>query len=208
MVAGFDAVEIHAANGYLIDQFLQDRTNKRTDQYGGGIENRSRFLLEVVEAVTAEVGAERTGVRISPQNTMNDIADSDPQALFDYVAKQLAGKVTYLHVIEGDTSGKRVPDFDYKELKDLFHGTVIANNNFDKSRAMQALAEGRADLIAFGRPFIANPDLVIRLFLSAPLMPFNQETLYGGGEQGYTDYPSLRGVAPHACYSEVREEWG
>ena len=208
LAAGFDAVEIHSANGYLIDQFLQDRTNKRTDQYGGSIENRSRFLLEVVEAVTAEVGAERTGVRISPQNTMNDIADSDPQALFDYVAKQLAGKVTYLHVIEGDTSGKRVPDFDYKKLKDLFRGTVIANNNFDKSRAMQALAEGRADLIAFGRPFIANPDLVIRLFLSAPLMPFNQETLYGGGEQGYTDYPSLRGVAPHACYSEVREEWG
>jgi N-ethylmaleimide reductase len=208
LAAGFDAVEIHAANGYLIDQFLQDRTNKRTDQYGGSIENRSRFLLEVVEAVTAEVGAERTGVRISPQNTMNDIADSDPQALFNYVAKQLAGKVTYLHVIERDTSGKQVPDFDYKKLKDLFGGTVIANNNFDKSRAIQALAEGRADLIAFGRPFIANPDLVIRLFLGAPLMPFNQETLYGGGEQGYTDYPSLRGVAPHACYSEVREEWG
>ena len=208
LAAGFDAVEIHAANGYLIDQFMQDRTNKRTDQYGGSIENRTRFLLEIVDAVTAEVGPEHTGVRISPQNTMNDIADSDPQVLFDYVAKQLSGKVTYLHVIEGDTSGKQVPDFNYKKLKDLFRGTVIANNGFDKSRATQALAEGRADLIAFGRPFIANPDLVIRLFLDATLNPFNQETLYGGAEQGYTDYPVLRGVAPHACYSEVREEWG
>jgi N-ethylmaleimide reductase len=208
LAAGFDAVEIHAANGYLIDQFLQDRTNKRTDHYGGSIENRSRFLLEIVEAVTAEVGAERSGVRISPQNTMNDIADSDPQALFDYVARQLSGKIAYLHVIEGDTSGKPVPQFDYKRLKDCFGGPVIANNDFDKSRAIQALAEGRADLIAFGRPFIANPDLVIRLFLGAPLMPVNQETLYGGAEQGYTDYPILRGVAPHACYSEVREEWG
>jgi N-ethylmaleimide reductase len=208
LAAGFDAVEIHAANGYLIDQFLQDRTNKRTDHYGGSIENRSRFLLEIVEAVTAEVGAERSGVRISPQNTMNEIADSDPQALFDYVARQLSGKIAYLHVIEGDTSGKPVPQFDYKRLKDCFGGPVIANNDFDKSRAIQALAEGRADLIAFGRPFIANPDLVIRLFLGAPLMPVNQETLYGGAEQGYTDYPILRGVAPHACYSEVREEWG
>jgi N-ethylmaleimide reductase len=103
LAAGFDAVEIHAANGYLIDQFLQDRTNKRTDHYGGSIENRSRFLLEIVEAVTAEVGAERSGVRISPQNTMNEIADSDPQALFDYVARQLSGKIAYLHVIEGDS---------------------------------------------------------------------------------------------------------
>ncbi len=208
LAAGFDAVEIHAANGYLIDQFMQDRTNERTDRYGGTIENRGRFLLEIVDAVTAEVGAERTGVRISPQNTMNDIADSDPRALFAYVASQLAGRVAYLHVIEGDTTGKQVPDFDYKRLKELFRGTVIANNSFDKSRAAQALAEGRADLIAFGRPFISNPDLVIRLLLDAPLMPLNQETLYGGAEQGYTDYPFLRGVAPHACYSEVREEWG
>jgi N-ethylmaleimide reductase len=147
-------------------------------------------------------------VRISPQNTMNDIGDSNPQALFNYVAERLSGKIVYLHVIEGDTGGKPVPPFDYKKLKDLFGGIVIANNGFDKARAVQALAEGRADLIAFGKPFIANPDLVIRLFLNAPLAPLNQETLYGGAEQGYTDYPFLRSVAHHACYSEVTEEWG
>ena len=164
--------EVHAANGYLIDQFLQDRTNKRTDQYGGSIENRSRFLMEVVGAVTAVVGAERTGVRISPQNTMNDIADRDPQALFNYVAEHLAGKgLAYLHIIVGDTSGKPVPPFDYTKLKRLFGGLVIANNGFNKERANKTLAEGRADLIAFGTPFIANPDLVIRLFLDAPLLP-------------------------------------
>ncbi|MGB7915094.1 MAG: alkene reductase [Rhodomicrobium sp.] len=208
LAAGFDAVEIHAANGYLIDQFLRDRTNKRTDPYGGSIENRSRFLLEIVEAVTAEAGVERTGVRISPQNTLNDIADSDPQALFNYVAEKLSGNIVYLHVIEGDTSGKPVASFDYKRLKDLFGGIFIANNGFDKLRAEQALAAGRADLIAFGKPFIANPDLVIRLFLNGPLTPVNQETLYGGAEQGYTDYPTLRTVAHHACFSDVREAWG
>jgi N-ethylmaleimide reductase len=208
LAAGFDAVEIHAANGYLIDQFLQDRTNKRRDAYGGSIENRSRFLLEIVDAVTAEIGIERTGVRISPQNTMNDIGDGDPQALFNYVAEQLSGKIVYLHVIEGDTGGKSVPTFDYKKLKKLYGGIVIANNGFDKPRALQALAEGRADLIAFGKPFISNPDLVLRLLLDAPLMPLNQETLYGGAQQGYTDYPVLREVAHHACYSNVKEAWG
>jgi N-ethylmaleimide reductase len=208
LAAGFDAVEIHAANGYLIDQFLQDRTNMRTDRYGGSIENRSRFFLEIVEAVTAEAGVERTGARISPQNTLNDIADSDPQTLFNYVAEKLSGNIVYLHVVEGDTSGKPVPPFDYKRLKDLFGGIVIANNGFDKLRAEQALAGGRADLIAFGKPFIANPDLVIRLFLNGPLMPVNQETLYGGAEQGYTDYPTLRTVAHHACFSDVKEAWG
>ena len=123
MDAGFNGVEVHAANGYLIDQFLQDRTNQRTDRYGGSIEKRSRFLMEVVDAVSAAVGAERTGVRISPQNKMNDIADSDPQTLFNHVAEQLSGKeLAYLHVIEGDTGGAVVPRFDYKHLKDLFDG--------------------------------------------------------------------------------------
>jgi N-ethylmaleimide reductase len=209
LAAGFDAVEVHAANGYLIDQFLRDQTNKRTDRYGGSIENRSRFLLEVVDAVSAVAGAERTGVRISPQNTQNDIADSNPQALFNYVAERLSGRgLAYLHVIEGDTSGIPVPSFDYMNLKRLFGGVVIANNGFDKERANEALAEGRADLIAFGKPFIANPDLVIRLFLDAPLLPLNRETLYGGGEQGYTDYPILRAVAPHACYRDAERAWG
>jgi N-ethylmaleimide reductase len=194
LAAGFDGVEVHAANGYLIDQFLRDQTNKRTDRYGGNIENRSRFLMEVVKAVSAAVGAERTGVRISPQNTQNDIADSDPQILFNYVAEQLSGKgLAYLHIIEGDTSGLPVPPFDYKNLKRLFGGLVIANNGFDKPRANKAIANGRADLIAFGKPFIANPDFVIRLFLDAPLMPLNRETLYGGSEQGHGLSNTARG---------------
>jgi N-ethylmaleimide reductase len=209
LAAGFDGVEVHGANGYLIDQFLRDRTNQRTDRYGGSIENRSRFLLEVVDAVIAAVGAERTGVRISPQNGQNDIADSDPQSLFNYVAERLSGKdLAYLHIIEGDTSGAAVPPFDYKKLKLLFGGTVITNNGFDKLRADEAIAEGRVDLVAFGKPFIANPDLVTRLFFDAPLVPLNRETLYGGGEQGYTDYPILRVVAPHACYHDADRAWG
>ena len=209
MAAGFDGVEVHGANGYLIDQFLRDQTNRRTDRYGGSIENRSRFLLEVVDAVSAAVGAERTGVRISPQNGQNDIADSDPQTLFNYVAEQLSGKdLAYLHTIEGDTSGAAVPPFDYQKLKDLFGGMVIANNGFDKPRANEAIAAGRADLIAFGKPYIANPDLVIRLFLDAPLMPVNRDTLYGGSEQGYTDYPILQAVAPKPCYRDAENAWG
>jgi N-ethylmaleimide reductase len=209
LAAGFDGVEVHGANGYLIDQFLRDRTNQRTDRYGGSFENRSRFLLEVVDAVIAAVGAERTGVRISPQNEQNDIADSDPQSLFNYVAERLSGKdLAYLHIIEGDTSGAPVQLFDYKKLKLLFGGNVITNNGFDKLRANEAIAEGRVDLVAFGKPFIANPDLVIRLFFDAPLVPLNRETLYGGGEQGYTDYPILRIVAPHACYHDADRAWG
>jgi N-ethylmaleimide reductase len=209
ITAGFDGVEIHAANGYLIDQFLQDRTNQRTDRYGGSVENRSRFLMEVVDAVSAVVGAERTGVRISPQNRMNDIADDDPQTLFNYVAEHLAGKgLAYLHIIEGDTSGAAVPPFDYTKLKRLFGGLVIANNGFNKELANKTLAEGSADLIAFGTPFIANPDLVVRLFLDAPLMAVNRDTLYGGGEQGYTDYPFLRSVEPHSCYRDRERAWG
>src|SRR5262245_22389550 len=187
MTAGFDGVEVHAANGYLIDQFLRDRTNKRSDQYGSSIENRARFLLEVMDAVISAVGRERVGVRISPQNTQNDIDDTDPQALFNHVANSLAAKgIAYLHIIEGDTSGKPVPAFDYVALKRLFAGWVIANNNFDCARANAAIAEGRADMIAFGKPFISNPDLVIRLFLGARLAAANRETFYGGGEEGYT----------------------
>jgi N-ethylmaleimide reductase len=164
---------------------------------------------EVVDAVSAAAGAERTGVRISPQNTMNDIGDSDPQALFDYVAEQLSGKrLAYLHVIVGDTSGKQVPPFDYARLKRLFGGIVIANNGFDKDRANKIIAGGSADLIAFGTPFIANPDLVVRLFLDAPLTPVDRATLYGGGEHGYTDYPFLRSIPAHACYHDTERAWG
>ena len=209
MAAGFDGVEVHAANGYLIDQFLRDGANKRTDAYGGSIENRTRFLLEVVEAVIKTVGADRTGVRISPQNGQNDIADSDPQRLFNHVAASLSGKgLAYLHVIEGDTGGAPVPPFDYLAIKQLFGGLVIANNGFDKERAQEALAQGGADMIAFGKPFIGNPDLVVRLFLGAPLNPSHRETYYGGEDQGYTDYPFLRRVEARACYGDADRAWG
>ena len=209
LAAGFDGVEVHAANGYLIDQFLRDRTNRRTDRYGGSVENRTRFLLEVVDAVAAAVGPSRVGVRISPQNMQNDIADSDPQTLFNYVASQLAGRrLAYLHVIEGDTSGTTVPPFDYRALKRLFGGLVMANNGFDKRRANAAIADGEADLVAFGKPFIANPDLVVRLLLDAPLMAVDRDTLYGGGEAGYTDYPTLRAVAPNTCFRDKERAWG
>ena len=149
-------------------------------------------------------------MRISPQNGQNDISDSDPQRLFNYVASAISGKgLSYLHVIEGDTGGTPVPPFDYKEIKRRFGGIVIANNGFDKARANEAIQEGRADLIAFGKPFIGNPDLVTRLYLDAPLAPANRETFYGGADQGYTDYPLLRGVEPHACYCDDAERaWG
>jgi N-ethylmaleimide reductase len=209
IAAGFDGVEVHGANGYLIDQFLRDGTNKRADAYGGSIENRTRFLLEVVDAVSAAVGAERTGLRVSPQNGQNDIADSDPQSLFNHVASALSRRgLAYLHVIEGDTGGAPVPPFDYLAIKRLFGGLVIANNGFDKQRANEVIAQGRADLIAFGRSFIGNPDLVTRLYLDVPISPLNRETLYGGAEQGYTDYPVLRMVAPHACHADAERVWG
>ena len=209
LAAGFNGVEVHGANGYLIDQFLRDGTNKRTDAYGGSIENRMRFLLEVVDAVSAAVGAARTGVRISPQNGQNDIADSNPQSLFNHVAAALSGRgLAYLHVIEGDTGGAAVPPFDYLAIKRLFGGLFMANNGFDKVRANEAIAQGRADLIAFGKPFISNPDLVTRLYLDVPLSPLNRETLYGGAEQGYTDYPVLRTVVTHACHADAERAWG
>jgi N-ethylmaleimide reductase len=209
VTAGFDGVELHAANGYLIDQFLRDRTNKRSDQYGGNIENRTRFLLEVIDAVASAVGRERVGVRISPQNMMNDIDDSDPQALFNHVAESLAGRhVAYLHVIEGDTSGKPIRAFDHTALKRLFGGLIIVNNNFDGTRAMAAVADGHADMVAFGKPFISNPDLPVRLLLGAPLEAANHDTFYGGGEEGYTDYQLLRSVKPDVCYRAHEQAWG
>ena len=146
---------------------------------------------------------------LPPRIDGNRLAQPHPQPLFNYVAEQLSGRgLAYLHIIEGDMSGLPAPPFDYKNLKRLFGGLVIANNGFDKPRANKAIADGRADLIAFGTPFIANPDLVIRLFLDAPLMPVNRETLYGGSEQGYTEYPIMRAVAPHACYQDAERQWG
>ncbi len=192
--AGFDGVEIHAANGYLLDQFLRDKTNQRTDSYGGSLENRTRFLLEVTEAVTAVWGDNRVGLRISPTSPANDIADSNPQRLFGHVVKALDRfGLAYLHVVEGATGGPReaVPGFDWLALRRGFRGAYMANNGYDLALAQAALKEGRADLIAFGRPFIANPDLVQRLRHGSPLAKLDQATLYGGDAHGYTDYPPM-----------------
>src|SRR5579864_8421836 len=192
--AGFDGVEIHGANGYLLDQFARDSTNKRTDAYGGGIENRAKLMLEVTRAVTSEVGAERTGIRLSPVTPSNDISDSNPQPLFDYIVDHLNDlKLVYIHVIEGATGGPRdVAPFDYASLRKRFKQAYIANNGYDFELATKVLAANEADLIAFGKPFISNPDLVERLQKGAPLNAFDKATFYGGGAKGYTDYPTLQ----------------
>ena len=198
--AGFDGVEIHGANGYLLDQFLKSGSNQRHDAYGGSIKNRARLLLEVTRAVADAVGGGRTGIRLSPVTTANDAFDADPQPLFDYVARQLAKlDLAFVHIIEGATGGQRdVPDrpFDYVALKAAYRsaggqGAWMVNNGYDAAMAEQALQDGRADLVAFGRPFIANPDLVERLRTDAPLNTPDQATFYGGGAKGYTDYPAL-----------------
>ncbi len=196
IAAGFDGVEIHGANGYLLDQFLKDGANRRTDAYGGSIENRARLLLEVTAAIIAEIGAGRTGVRLSPVTPSNGISDSDPQPLFNHVVSELDRLApVYLHVIEGATGGARdIAAFDWAALRQRFQGTWIANNGYDRAMAEAALASGAADLVAFGRPFIANPDLVDRLQSGAALAVPDRATLYGGGAQGYTDYPRLNGT--------------
>ncbi len=191
--AGFDGVEIHGANGYLLDQFAKDGANTRTDAYGGPIENRARLMLEVAQAVSAEIGAERTGIRISPVTPANDISDSNPQPLFDHIVDELAKlKLVYLHVVEGATGGPRdIAPFDYGSLRRRFSGAYIANNGYTPELAEETLAANKADLIAFGKPFIANPDLVERLKRGAPLNEPDKATFYGGGAKGYTDYPRL-----------------
>ena len=191
--AGFDGVEIHGANGYLLDQFARDGTNKRTDAYGGSIENRAKLMLEVSKAVVAEVGAERTGIRISPVTPANDISDSNPQRLFDHIVDHLnALKLVYIHVIEGATGGPRdVAPFDYRSLRNRFKGAYIANNGYDFELANKALSANEADLIAFGKLFISNPDLVERFKRGATLNAFDKATFYGGNAKGYTDYPTL-----------------
>src|ERR1700754_3259286 len=158
LAAGFDGVEIHGANGYLLDQFAKDGSNKRTDAYGGGIENRARLMLEVSKAVVAEIGAGRTGIRISPVTPANDISDSNPQPLFDYIVDHLnAMKLVYIHVIEGATGGPRDnAPFDYASLRKRFKQAYIANNGYDFALAPKVLAENAADMIAFGKPFISN----------------------------------------------------
>ena len=196
--ASFDGVEIHSANGYLLDQFLRDKTNLRTDAYGGSIENRARLLLEVVDAVLGVWEKGRVGVRISPLSPANDIADSNPEPLFTYVVEQLSARgIGYLHVVEGVTGGPRETGHSFKlaTLRPLFHGTYIGNNGYTRDLALATRAANGADLIAFGKLAISNPDLVERLRRNAPLNEPVQATFYGGDERGYTDYPFLENTA-------------
>jgi N-ethylmaleimide reductase len=195
--AGFDGVEVHGANGYLLDQFLQDNSNRRTDAYGGSVENRARFFLEVVDAVTSVWGSGRVGVRIGPSNKFGGMGDSRPDVTFPYVARALARfGLAYLHVIEprvtGNVSDDAMPPVAAGLLRPLFGGPVIAAGGFDKAGADAILAKGDADLVAFGRHFLANPDLPERLRRGLPLNPYDRNTFYYGGETGYTDYPVWR----------------
>ena len=201
MAAGFDGVEVHAANGYLIDQFLRSDSNHRTDAYGGTIENRARFLSDVMSAVVSEIGGQRTGIRLSPVTPANDAHDDQPQPLFEHVARLLGPMgLAYVHVIVGSTGGPRdhqqgTQAFDYAALHNAYvssagQGAWMLNNGYDLPLAEQALSQG-ADLVAFGRPFMANPDLGARLRQGGPFNTPDRKTFYGGGDIGYTDYPCL-----------------
>jgi N-ethylmaleimide reductase len=194
--AGFDGVEIHAANGYLLDQFMKDGSNHRTDVYGGSIENRARLTIEAAEAVLKVWDKGRVGIRLSPAK-VNDAADSNPQAMFSHVVERLDRLgLAYVHVIEGATQGDRnAVDVDYTSLRRSFRGAYIANNGYHRDMAAEAISSGRADLVAFGRLFIANPDLVERFRLNAPLNQPDRATFYGGGTEGYIDYPALSEAA-------------
>ena len=194
MDAGFDGVEVHGANGYLIDQFLRDSINDRTDEYGGAIGNRVRLLVEVMQAVAGAIGGGRTGLRLSPVTPSNDAGqDSDPQALFEHAVAQLAPlRLAFVEVVEGQTAGARdFAPFDYAALRRRFDGAWMVNNGYQRQMALEAVASGAADLVSFGRPFISNPDLVRRLRENAPLNALDTSTLYGGGAKGYIDYPTL-----------------
>jgi N-ethylmaleimide reductase len=191
--AGFDGIEVHAANGYLIEQFLKDKTNHRTDEYGGSVDNRIRFALEVVDAVLNVWPREKVGIRLSPVSSFNDISDSDPaRVYFPLVAQLSARGLAYIHVIEGTAGVTRdEPAFDYVALRKTFSGAYMANNRYTRDTAVEALEAKRVDLVAFGVPFLANPDLVERLRRNAPLNTPDQATFYGGDAHGYTDYPAL-----------------
>jgi len=196
LAAGFDGVEIHAANGYLIDEFLRDGANRRTDAYGGSVENRLRFAREVIDAVVAIVGAGRTGIRISPVSPAGGLSDSAPETVFfPLMGVCDAANLAYVHVVEGATGGPRdAIAFDYAGLRARFNGAWIANNGYTREMAVHAIESGYADLIAFGKLFIANPDLVERLRTGGPYNRLDADHLYGGGAEGYTDYPALEGV--------------
>lgn len=197
--AGFDGVEVHAGNGYLIDQFLQDGSNKRTDQYGGSIENRSRLLFEIVEAMISVWSGDRVGVRVTPSGTFNAMMDSDPEALHDHVAEGLNRfGLAYLHIIEPRMSGYLVikddqPPVATQRVRKIFKGKIIANGGFEPDTAATAVEQGDADAIAFGRYFISNPDLPRRVREDLSLAPYDRDTFYTFDAKGYTDYPAYSG---------------
>jgi len=194
LAAGFDGVEIHGANGYLLDQFLRDGTNHRTDAYGGTVENRARLMLEVTEAVVAVWGADRVGLRLSPSSTFNGMTDSDPESTFGYVIEQLnAFGLAYLHLLEPSEAdlrhgGKAVPTSYFRPL---YQGNLMVNWDYTKDTANAAIAAGKADLVSFGKLFIANPDLPERFRQNAVLNKPDVSTFYGGDDRGYIDYPTL-----------------
>lgn len=193
--AGFDGVEIHGANGYLIDQFLKDGTNKRDDQYGGSLENRSRFALEVVEAVTKAIGPEKTGIRFSPAGRNQGISDSNPKETFSYVLEQLNDfNLAFVHLMEpmGDVSDlENYPSEVTKYFREIYDSTIITNAGYNQESGNKAIEEGTADLVAYARLFLANPDLPARFAANADLNEPDQSTFYGGDEEGYTDYPFM-----------------
>jgi N-ethylmaleimide reductase len=210
--AGFDGVEVHGANGYLIDQFIQSKTNRRSDDYGGPVENRSRLLMEVIEVVGNIFGQERVGVRLSPLSTFNDIGDDQPDVTFGHIAEKLNDyKLAYLHVINPAAAAvekKLQPPPEAMRMLELirrkYRGPLMLAGGFDHDTAQEWLEQGRADLIAFGRKFLANPDLPERFRLRAELNPDDPPTYYGDGAVGYTDYPTLRqlrGEAPKPVVS-------
>ncbi|MFA5976363.1 MAG: alkene reductase [Elusimicrobiota bacterium] len=194
LIAGFDGVEVHGANGYLLDQFLRDGTNQRADAYGGSVENRARFLLEVTQAVLNVWGPDRVGVRLSPSGTANDMHDSDPEKTFGYVIAALdALEIVYVHLREGleediRRGGRIIPTAVFRPL---FQGALMVNGGYNRERADAVIAKGEAELVSFGTPFIANPDLPRRLQIGAELSDADPATIYGGGAKGYTDYPPL-----------------
>jgi N-ethylmaleimide reductase len=215
MRAGFDGVEVHGANGYLLEQFMTSGANRRDDAYGGPVENRARLLMEVVETVIEVWGSDRVGVRLSPLSTFNDIADDDPETTFGYVADKLNDyNLAYLHIVNPAAAALEQgtePDPRAMAMVDLIRescrGTLMIAGGFDRDSAEAWLEQGKADLIAFGRKFLANPDLPERFRLRAPLNPDDPSTYYGGGAKGYTDYPTLaqeRGEQPWPC---VDERW-
>jgi len=197
LAAGFDGVEVHGANGYLIDQFLHDGSNQRSDRYGGSIANRARFLLEVMEAVVEVWGSDRVGLRLSPSGIFGSMSDSDPKALFTYVVEALNSlNLAYLHLVEPRVQGNRDeenPDMSLSThyFRMIYTGTLISAGGHNRETGENTLKAGDADLIAYGRLFISNPDLPKRFALNAPLTPYDRTTFYGGDEHGYTDYPFL-----------------